>query len=239
MCPPADLYFACCLQAGLCERRLIPAPALASTTLSLNATLGNPARAAGKSLYLWQVHPGLWRFLIVGLNQTALADGALVNLFVSFGADAFPATYPLQLLNIVATDPSAQPVAATETDGSVAVQGGAGSALPLQSWGVLNGASLLPGPVAPGEIVTLFGSAIGPATVSFDGVPAPILYAGPSQINLVVPYEVQNKPNTQVKIVQGGQAIAQIQVPVADASPAIFAADGSGAGPGGHPQPGL
>src|SRR5271157_857350 len=69
-----------------------------STTLSLNATLGNSARAAGKSLYLWKVRAGLWRFLIVGLNQTALADGAPVNLFVNVGADAFPATYPLQLL---------------------------------------------------------------------------------------------------------------------------------------------
>jgi len=30
----------------------------------------------------------------------------------------------------------------------------------------------------------------------------------------------------------GAQTVAQLQVPVADASPAIFAADGSGAGPG-------
>jgi len=74
------LYFPCSLQAGLCERRLIPAPA--STSL---------------------------------------------------GADAFPDTYPLQLINIVATDPSAQSVAATETDGSIPVQGDAASALPLQS----------------------------------------------------------------------------------------------------------
>jgi uncharacterized protein (TIGR03437 family) len=96
----------------------------------------------------------------------------------------------------------------------------------------LNGASLLAGPVAPGEIVTLFGAAIGPGVVSFDGVPAPILYAGPSQINLVVPYEVQNKLNTQVQVTQGGQMVAQLQVPIVDASPAIFAADGSGAGPG-------
>ena len=132
----------------------------------------------------------------------------------------------------MATDPSAQAVAATETDGSIAVQGDAASALPLQAWGVLNGASLLPGPVAPGEIVTLFGAAIGPASVLFDGVPAPILYSGPSQINLVVPFEVQNKPNTQVQVVQGTQTVAQLQVPVADASPAIFAADGSGAGAG-------
>jgi uncharacterized protein (TIGR03437 family) len=203
-----------------------------STTFGLNATLGNSARAAGKSLYLWQVYPGLWRFLIVGLNQTPLADGALVNLFVNVAAGAFPDTYPLQLLNLVATDPSAQPVATTETDGSIAVQGDGGSGLPLQAWGVLNGASLLPGPVAPGEIVTLFGAAIGPGVVSFDGVPAPILYGGPDQINLVVPYAVQGKPSTQVQVTQGTQSVAQLQVPVADASPAIFAADGSGSGPG-------
>jgi hypothetical protein len=41
----------------------------------------------------------------MGLSQTPLADGALVNLLVN--VDAFPDTYPLQLLNMVATDPSA------------------------------------------------------------------------------------------------------------------------------------
>jgi uncharacterized protein (TIGR03437 family) len=202
-----------------------------SANLSLTATLGDTTRAAGKSLYLWQLYPGLWRFFIIGLNQTPLVDGALVNLYVNVNANALSDTYPVQLLNIVAADPSAQSVTVAETDGSIAVQGTADPTLVLQSWGVLNGASLLSGSVAPGEILTLFGAALGPTGVLFDGTPAPILYSGPGQINLIVPYAVQ-KPSTQVQVMQGSQSIAQLQVAVVDTSPAIFALDGSGAGPG-------
>jgi len=203
-----------------------------SANLSLTTTLGDTARAAAKTLSLWQLYPGLWRFFIVGLNQAPLVDGTLVNLYVNVSLTALPDTYPIQLLNVLASDPSAQAVATTATEGRVAVQGVAGSGLILQAWGVLNGASLLSGPVAPGEIVTLFGAALGPASVLFDGTPAPILYAGPNQINLIAPYAIQSKASTQVQIMQGSQAVAQLQVPVVDTSPAIFAADGSGAGPG-------
>ena len=200
--------------------------------LSLTATPGDTARAAGKSLYLWQLYPGLWRFFIVGLNQTAFADGALVNLFAVVSPVATPDTYPVQLLNIVASDPSAQPVTVTEPDGSLAVQGTADPASILQSWGVLNAASLLPSAVAPGEIVTLFGAALSPTGVLFDGAPAPILYAGPGQINLIAPFAFQNKSTTELQVMQASQPVAQLQLPVVAASPAIFTADGSGTGPG-------
>ena len=66
------------------------------------------------------------------------------------------------------------------------------------------------GPVAPGQLVTLFGYELGPQTgvtgsasgqtllptslgnvqVTFDGVPAPLLYVSSSQINVQVPFEV-------------------------------------------------
>ena len=167
----------------------------------------------------------------MGLNQTALANGPLVNLYAAIDPGAFPDTYPFQLLNIVAADPTAQSVDTAETDGSIAVQGDPSTAAQLSSFGVLNGASLLAGGVSPGEIATLFGASFGAATVTFDGIPAPILYFGPGQINLVVPYAIQ-KPSTQLQVSQAGQTIAQLQIPVVDASPAIFAADGSGAGPG-------
>jgi uncharacterized protein (TIGR03437 family) len=202
-----------------------------STTLSVTPTLGDTARAAGKSLYFSQLRPGLWRFFIVGLNQTPLGDGALVNLFLNISTDAFANTYPVQLLNIVASDSSGSTVATTETDGSIAVQGDPGSAPHLQAGGVLNGASLLPGGVAPGEIVTLLGAALSRASVLFDGIPAPILYAGPNEIDLVAPYAIR-KPFTQVRVIRGDQPIAQVQVPVVDASPAIFTVDSTGAGPG-------
>ena len=73
-----------------------------------------------------------------------------------------------------------------------------------------NSASLLPGPLAPGEIFSIFGSGIGPQTavagaydssgmlstmlgtvqVLFNSTPAPLFYAQFQQINAQVPYEM-------------------------------------------------
>jgi uncharacterized protein (TIGR03437 family) len=113
----------------------------------------------------------------------------------------------------------------------------------------LNGASLEPGPLAPGEVFTLLGSAIGPGvtalpagtpsstvlsdiTVAFDGASAPLLFAAPGQINAVVPFGVAGKTTARLQVARQGRAIAQLDVPVAEASPAIFTLDGSGVGPG-------
>src|SRR5205085_11115370 len=91
--------------------------------------------------------------------------------------------------NTIATDPNgnAMPLEASVTN--VAIQNAAPVTIALPSAGVLNAASLTPGPVSPGEIVTLFGNL--PDTrpqVLFGGIPAPILYAGLNQVNAVVPF---------------------------------------------------
>ena len=71
-----------------------------------------------------------------------------------------------------------------------------------------NAASYAPGPVTPGEIVTIFGSGMGPATlmtlhltaagtvdtnlggtqVFFDGYPAPVIYSSSTAVSVIVPY---------------------------------------------------
>lgn len=96
---------------------------------------------------------------------------------------------------------------------------------------VVNAASLRPGnlegAVAPGEIVTLAGKDL-PANskVSFDGHPAPILYADANQINAVVPYEL-SAPTATVSVEGAGGFV----LPVFPAIPALFTADSSGSGP--------
>jgi uncharacterized protein (TIGR03437 family) len=219
------------------------------SVITLSATVGGAARISSKSLYLWDVVPGQRRFFILGLNRDLVADGALVNLFVNLSPTAPAGPYPLKLLNVVATGSSAEAVTVNAVDGAVAVQGTAGSGARLQPGGVLNGASLLPGPVAPGGIVTLVGAGIGPALpqlpaysptstvldgtgVLFDGTPAPLLYGAPNQVNAIAPYSIDKKVSTQVQVTQRGQAIADLQLSVADASPAIFTTDGSGVGQG-------
>ena len=122
----------------------------------------------------------------------------------------------------------------------------------LPATGVANAASYASGAVAPGEIVSLFGSAIGPPTpaslvltnpvlvanaleglqVLFDGVPAPVLYASAGQVNVVVPYAVAGESATEVQVEYLGALSPPVSLPVAATAPGIFTLDASGAGPG-------
>jgi uncharacterized protein (TIGR03437 family) len=110
--------------------------------------------------------------------------------------------------------------------------------------GVVNAASFASGAVSPGEIVSIFGTVIGPTqgvenagfdpntgrmrtelagvTVLFDGVPAPLFFVRTDQINLQVPYEVAGKANTTVTVRYGEVSSTGVIVPVAPARPGIF-----------------
>jgi uncharacterized protein (TIGR03437 family) len=115
---------------------------------------------------------------------------------------------------------------------------------------VMNSASFLDGAVSPGELVTIFGANLGPSeaasgtldgeslstTISgtqvvIGGIEAPLLFASSSQINAVVPFGVTG-PTTQIQVVYQGQTMASTTVPVQAASPALFALDATGGGPG-------
>jgi uncharacterized protein (TIGR03437 family) len=128
----------------------------------------------------------------------------------------------------------------------------AGSSVSFTGNGVVNSASYASGSVAPGELVVIFGSNLGPGTLAglqldnqgnvatslagtqvlFDGVAAPMIYTLASQVSVVVPYEVSGKSSTQVQVVYHGQTSASISIPVANAIPGIFTADSSGKGQG-------
>lgn len=213
--------------------------------VSLVATAGETVRAAGKSIYYQDLTPNDRRFVVIGLNQNLIPEGALINLFVILNANALSGVHVLGFSNLVSTDPAGQVVLTTGLDGSINVGGAAGST--LQSNGILNAASLESGSVAPGELITLIGSGIGPAislqaassdtstlmgsiSVLFDEKPAPLLYVSPNQINAIVPYGISGQDVTQVSITRGGQEIAGLSLPASTASPAIFTLDASGVG---------
>jgi uncharacterized protein (TIGR03437 family) len=115
---------------------------------------------------------------------------------------------------------------------------------------IVNSASYLQGAVSPGELVSIFGANLGPASeaagglvgnyvadtiegtqVSFGGANAPLLFASSTQINAVVPFGVTG-PATLVQVLYQGQPTASTTVPVQPASPALFALDASGGGAG-------
>ncbi len=123
----------------------------------------------------------------------------------------------------------------------------------MQLTGIENAASGAVGAVSPGEIVSLFGSNLGPASaipyqlsadgrsiasslagvqVLFDGLPAPLTVVSAAQINAVVPYSTSGKSSTQVQVTFSSGASNTVQLPVQDATPGIFTLDQSGAGAG-------
>jgi uncharacterized protein (TIGR03437 family) len=129
----------------------------------------------------------------------------------------------------------------------------AGTAPTASAAAVVNAASFLPGAVAPGEMVTLFGSGIGPSTLAgytlanggtfvdtltadtsvfFDGIPAPLIYASAGQTTAIVPYEVAGKSTTQMTVVYQGRASTPATLQVVPSAPALFSADSSGKGNG-------
>jgi uncharacterized protein (TIGR03437 family) len=209
-----------------------------NTAMSLNATLGDTARNSGKLLYQADLAPNQRRFLIVGLNTNSIADGSLLNLFVNLNPNVQQGVFTLSFSNTAGTDPYGVLASVVGSGGTVTVQGTRDQSIPLQTAGVLNGASLASGPVAPGEIFTLLGSSIGPistgggAQVLFDGVPALLSYAAPNQINGVTPYELVGHAITNLTVSSGERKISDLTIPVVTASPAIFTLDGSGVGPG-------
>ena len=117
---------------------------------------------------------------------------------------------------------------------------------------VVNAASYLLGSISPGEIVTIFGTALGPSTgvgaaidskgfiatklanvsVTFNGYAAPVLYASAGQINAIVPYEVAGKSNASAEVIFGSARSNSVSFAVAASEPGIFSADASGKGPG-------
>jgi len=87
--------------------------------------------------------------------------------------------------------------------------------------GVVNAASFAGGPVAPGEIITIFGTNLS-GGVTFDGTPATLVFGSPTQVNVTVPYSVAGPTTT----LQMGTSSVQLQV--ASSAPGIFAAVSAG-----------
>ena len=111
--------------------------------------------------------------------------------------------------------------------------------------------------VAPGEIVTIKGRNMAPATaataiitngvvqstvqgvrVTFNGTPAPLLYVGPSgdrqgdQINAIVPYGVGSLTTANLIVEYNGVRSDAVQVRVVETDPGIFTANSAGTGQG-------
>jgi uncharacterized protein (TIGR03437 family) len=101
------------------------------------------------------------------------------------------------------------------------------------SMSVVNAASYVAGAIAPGEIVTVFGSnfgAQGSTQVLFNDIPATLVYVSATQLAATVPYPVAGAQSTTLMITSNGVSSTPVTLSVTDAAPAIFTADASGTG---------
>ena len=116
---------------------------------------------------------------------------------------------------------------------------------------VANAASYVNGPVSPGENIVIFGTGLGPATLTlghvtgnafdttlantqvfFDNTPAPIIYTRADQTSVMVPYGVAGRATTSIRVVFSGVQSDPITYSVVNTAPGIYAANSAGSGQG-------
>jgi trimeric autotransporter adhesin len=116
---------------------------------------------------------------------------------------------------------------------------------------IVNSASGATGSIAPGEIITIKGSGLGPPNgVSFSVDPstgmvgttlsgtqvssgsfaAPVTYSSAGQINAIVPYEVAGQSTIVLKVKYQGTISSARTLNVANGVPGAFTINGTGAG---------
>ncbi|HMC57911.1 MAG TPA: IPT/TIG domain-containing protein, partial [Candidatus Solibacter sp.] len=114
---------------------------------------------------------------------------------------------------------------------------------------VVNAASSQSGPVAPGELIVIYGTGLGPdqvtlsqasssgfvpanvagTSVLIDGALAPIIYTSANQVAVVVPF-VTGGSLAQLFVQYQGQSSAGFNLSVASVTPGLFTLNGAGTG---------
>jgi uncharacterized protein (TIGR03437 family) len=233
----------------------------ASPTLNIRDSAASPAGVSEPGGLLAEVQPGgIFNIVLCGeglanpeINESSISFlGAGIKIVAGslqrgtvcgsgFARLAFRA-------EVAADAPAGLVTALVATSSEVAaLTGGIAVLNPLpaplfSSSSVTNAASFLSGPVAPGEIVSIFGSNLGPeqgtlggldesgrvvtllggVTVTFNGKRAPLFFASAGQLNVQVPVELAGAANALV-LVQRGQAVsAPTVVALGSATPGLF-----------------
>jgi uncharacterized protein (TIGR03437 family) len=122
----------------------------------------------------------------------------------------------------------------------------------ISTGGVVSAASYQGSAIAPGEIIAIFGTDLGPASLTtlqltpdglvttllsetrvlVDGMPGPLIYVSQRQHSAIVPYGVATKSSVQVQVEYRGVKSTPTTVQLAPSMPGIFTLDASGRGQG-------
>lgn len=205
----------------------------AAQTLTISSTGGSAAFTIATS-------GGTWLSANPSSGNTGAGGSAQVSVSAN-PASLTPGTYtgtltvtspvlaqPLVVNVTFAVQPQPQPVALTVT----------------------NAASGQAGVISPGELITIKGTLLGPATgvsfglnaqggvdstlsgvrVLFDSVAGTPTYVSAAQVNAIVPWEIAGRPVTHIQVEYLGVASTAIQVNISATAPGIFTLDSTGLG---------
>jgi uncharacterized protein (TIGR03437 family) len=219
------------------------------------ATNSVAACGVGSSFYFMSFSFGVkTRIDISGLLTVVAPNGKVLQSTYLPGAvgSALLAVGPDAAVHLVAG--TTLSVASTRTGPDPTVENGAlslmqlsanANAQPVSLVCIGNAATYNIETVAPGEIVTLFGNGIGPVQgvetsatldrpyptqaggveVTFDGIPAPLLWVQATQINLAVPWSVAG-PITEVCVTYNKIRTNCLHWATVPAAPTVFTIDG-------------
>lgn len=117
---------------------------------------------------------------------------------------------------------------------------------------IQNAASSTPSSISPGLNIVIYGSNMGPGTlatlqvgsngllqstvsgtqVTFDGIPAPLIYTKSTQVSVMVPYELTGRATTSMVVTYNGIASSPLVLRVVDSAPGIYTLNQTGSGQG-------
>ena len=211
----------------------ITGAAPAPQRLSVNATGGTVAFTAGTTSSGWLVLDSTSgstnKDLAVSINPAGLTPGTY-NGSISVSAPGVIST-PIAVAVTLTVTAAPAPLPATVT----------------------NNASNVAGPIAGGEILTIKGTLLGPASpaqgtlfsvnsqgtlntslagvrVLFDNIPGIPLYVSANQINVIAPWEIAGRVTVNLVIEYQNVQSVPISVRVDDAAPGIYTLNSTGLG---------
>ncbi len=202
--------------------------------LTFNYTVGGPAPAS-QQLNIYSTSPVAFQAVGGGFVSVSPGSGTTTQMVTvtvdpsKLGPGSYPATVTVTASGVT-NSPLVVPVTFNIT--STGPQ--------FTALGVVNAASFQPGPFAPGSLISIFGAALatntamapgpgfptslGGVSMTIDGIPVPLQYVSPGQINAQLPFEVGVGQKTLALTVNG--ATTSVQVTIAPAAPGLFLVGG-------------
>ena len=197
------------------------------TAVVINKTGGSLASTLSLANFQPAQSAQVWQYSGANLN------GIVAQPNMAMSGNSLAATFPANSITMLVIPPASYPV-------------------PKPVVAAVTNAASYAQSVAPGQMVTVWGSGMGPTVpaglaldsngmvstsvagvrVLFDGIPAPVVYVSAGQISVVTPYFGTISATTHVQVEYQGVRSDPFPVAVAATAPGLFTANATGTGQG-------